>query len=106
MPRADWKLLTKHLEHFLQIRSEFIECGALAVRAGETGNPTDIQPGVGVALYNGSEFLHYELRSTHVTRKTRGVQPWQILPSLVTAPSRILPPTFRQNGLYKHQWRG
>lgn len=50
--------LEEHLDHFLEIGTQFVERLALAVRAGKTWHPPHVQTGVRVSFDDGSEVFH------------------------------------------------
>ena len=50
--------LEQHLDDFLKVGPKFIERLTLAVRTGESRNPTHVQAGVGVLFDDGCEVLH------------------------------------------------
>jgi len=51
-------ILEKHLDHFLEIRPQFVERRPLAVRAGKPTHPANVQARISVALDDRCEVLH------------------------------------------------
>lgn len=51
-------VVQKHFYDFLKIYLQLIKGVSLAVRSGEAGNVSDVELGIGAALYNRGESMH------------------------------------------------
>ena len=68
-------VLQEHLDYFLEVRTEFVECVALAVRTRKPRYPPHVHSGVGVSLNDRSEVLHADVLSMWNDIKTPFVIP-------------------------------
>ena len=68
-------VLKEHLDDFLEIRPELVECIALAVRTRKPRHPPHVHTGVGVSLDDRSEVLDGDVLSMWNDTKTPFVTP-------------------------------
>ena len=57
--QAGGAVLAQHLDHFLQIRVEFVEGGGLRMCAGKAGNIADIKSSIGATLNHCGIGFHH-----------------------------------------------
>src|SRR5579862_2586177 len=71
--KARLPFFQEHLDDLLEVGVQFVQCFALAVSPGEAGNPSNVQPCVGVSLdYGGKCFITSLARS--LLASTRGTE--------------------------------